>query len=264
QHRRGDIAGVVAQQQRTDEPFTGLQQTIDDRGPTLALLLEAQHAGARGGGQRRLAAGKEEGEQHADEADDDRQPVLKTHGARSLSARNARTCAGSTAGATKLAPMPRARMNVSLPRRTFLSWVIRSRSPSGPGRSPAIDAGSVGSPAAARCRSTRSASACGSSPRRAENANASAIPMAMASPWSRRSEKPAAASSAWPNVCPRLRRARSPVSSSSRTMIAALARQLVAIARSRAGVRANTSCQFVSSQAKNPASLIRPYLTTSA
>ena len=95
--------------------------------------------------------------------------------------------------------------------------------------------------------------------RRAENSNASAMPMAIASPCSSRSEKPHAASSAWPKVWPRLSSARSPVSRSSRATIAALARQLTAIACSRAEPPeelppANTSLQLASSQSKKAAS----------
>ncbi len=60
------------------------------------------------------------------------------------------------------------------------------------------------------------------------------MPAAMASPCSSRSEKPQAASSAWPKVWPRLSSARSPVSRSSRATIAALARQATAMACSRA------------------------------
>src|SRR5213082_3215585 len=60
------------------------------------------------------------------------------------------------------------------------------------------------------------------------------MPTATPSPWNRRSEKPVAASSAWPNVWPRLSSARSPVSRSSRETTPALARQEVAIACSRA------------------------------
>ena len=56
-----------------------------------------------------------------------------------------------------------------------------------------------------------------------------------ASPWNSRSEKPVAASSACPKVWPRLSSARSPFSRSSRATIAALARQEVAMACSRAG-----------------------------
>src|SRR5439155_3913213 len=264
QRRCGNVGGVVAQQQCADEPLPRLQQAIDDRGPLVALLLEPQHARPRRSGERRLARGEEKREQDADQNDEDGEPVLKVHGCSSFSARKARTCAGSMSAATKLAPMPRARMKVSFPRRTFLSWAMRSMSPSAPTGPPGTEAGCVGRPTVARCRATRSASPCGSSPSRAENAKASASPMATASPWSRRSENPAAASKACANVWPRLSRARSPDSRSSRTMIAALARQLVVIACSRAGVLANTSRQFASSQAKNPASLIRPYLTTSA
>ena len=60
------------------------------------------------------------------------------------------------------------------------------------------------------------------------------MPSPIASPCSSRSEKPAAASNAWPKVWPRLSSIRSPVSRSSRATIAALARQLTAMACSRA------------------------------
>ena len=49
-------------------------------------------------------------------------------------------------------------------------------------KSPAISDIWVGSPTAARCRATRSASEAGKSPRRAERAKASAIPTATPSP----------------------------------------------------------------------------------
>ncbi len=68
----------------------------------------------------------------------------------------------------------------------------------------------------------------------AENCAASVMPIETPSPWNRRSEKPVAASSAWPKVWPRLSSARSPVSRSSRETTPALARQEVAIACSRA------------------------------
>src|SRR5439155_3055717 len=105
-------------QQCADEPLAGLQQTIDDRGSSIALLLQPQHARTRGGRQRRLAPGEEEREQHAHQNDEAGEPVLKVHGFSIFSTRKARTCAGSISGATKLSPTPRARMKVSFPRRT--------------------------------------------------------------------------------------------------------------------------------------------------
>ena len=77
------------------------------------------------------------------------------------------------------------------------------------------------------------------------------MPSATASPCNSRSENPAAASNAWPKVWPRLSSARSPVSRSSRETMPALPRQHTAMAFSRAGPPANTSCQFASSQPKN-------------
>ena len=117
--------------------------------------------------------------------------------------------------------MPRARMKVSAPRLTFLSWAIRSISVSSAGR-PAGTSAISGRQADRREMADRtSASAMRQRPRRAENSNASAMPIATASPCSSRSEKPAAASKAWPKVWPRL----------SSVAVAGLA--LVARARSR-------------------------------
>ena len=56
------------------------------------------------------------------------------------------------------------------------------------------------------------------------------MPIATPSPCSSRLENPVAASSAWPNVWPRLSSARSPVSVSSRSTTPALARTLAATA----------------------------------
>ena len=113
--------------------------------------------------------------------------------------------------------MPRARMKVSLPRLTFLSWAIRSIRRSASGRPPATCDRRVGRPTAARWR----VDALGLRRRQAARAarrtrTRSAMPSAIASPCSSRSEKPAAASKAWPKVWPRLSSARSPVSRSSR------------------------------------------------
>src|SRR5262249_44057481 len=150
------------------------------------------------------------GEQDADENRHKGEPIVGSHRSASFSTRKARTSATSTSGAMKLAPIPRARMKVSLPRLTFLSWAMSSIRRSAPGRPPGTDETWMGRPTAARWRSTRSASAGDSSPRLAENAKASAIPSAIASPCNRRSEKPAAASSAWPKGWPRLSSARPP------------------------------------------------------
>ena len=70
------------------------------------------------------------------------------------------------------------------------------------------------------------------------------MPAATASPWSSLSENPASASSAWPNVWPRLSRARLPVvSRSSSATIRALAATECAMAYSRAaGSPASSFC----------------------
>src|SRR5262249_50080502 len=152
-----------------DHPLARLDQAIDQRGAPVSLLLQAMHAGARRRGQRRLAAREEGGEQDADQDCRKYKPIVESHRSASFSTRNARTSAASTSGAMKLAPIPRTRMKVSWPRLTFLSWAISSIRRSTPGTPPETWETRVGRPTAARWRSTRSASAAGMSPRRAEN-----------------------------------------------------------------------------------------------
>ena len=93
------------------------------------------------------------------------------------------------------------------------------------------------------------------------------MPSPIASPCSSRSEKPAAASNAWPKVWPRLSSMRSPVSRSSRATIAALACTLLSTAYSRgaatlprAGPPANTSRQLASSHSKKCSVAEQPVL----
>ena len=167
----------------------------------------------------------------------------------------------------KLSPMPRTRMKVSVPRFTFLSCAIRSISASASEPSRRRNRKScVGRPTAAQMALDALGLGLRASGRAArKTANASTMPIATASPCSRRSEKPAAASSAWPKVWPRLSSARSPVSRSSRATIAALARQLTAMrVLARRGRRRTRRCQLASSQAKKSASPSSPYFTTSA
>src|SRR5438034_349505 len=92
------------------------------------------HAGTRGGGQRGFAAGKKSRKQNADQHYNERKPVACGHCSESFSSRNARTSSASISGATKQSPMPRAKMKVSLPRRTFLSWAMSSISRSAWGK----------------------------------------------------------------------------------------------------------------------------------
>ena len=186
---------------------------------------------------------------------------------RTASARGRRAPApGSTSGATKACPMPRTRMKVSLPRFTFLSCAIRSISASRIGRARRARRGCwVGSPTAARWRDRavglglRQQAEAGRKTRTRRRCRARPLRRAAAC---RRSPPP-----------PRTRgrrcgrdssSARSPVSRSSRATIAALPRHAIAIACSRAGPPANTSCQFASSQAKKPASPSRPNFASSA
>src|SRR5262249_12657045 len=231
---RGDVDCVVAEKERTDHSFASTEQMIDQHRAPIPLLFEPVHAGRRGSGQRGLTSREEGGEEDTNENRHQGEPIVGSHRSAIFSARKARISAASTSDAMKLAPIPRARMKVSLPRLTFLSWAMRSIRRSASGTPPGTEDTWIGRPTAARWRSTRSASAGDSSPRLAENAKASVIPSAIASPCNRRSEKPAAASSAWPKVWPRLSSARSPTSRSSRPTIAAFMRQLTAMACSRA------------------------------
>ena len=122
----------------------------------------------------------------------------------------------------------------------------------------------VGSPAAATSASTRKRSAAGSPHTRSESRDASSIPVPTASPCSH-VPYPVAVSIAWPNVCPKLRSARSPVSRSSAATISALTRQLSWMAcASASSSRSRSARMFRSSQSKKAASRIAPYLTTSA
>ena len=106
--------------------------------------------------------------------------------ARNSSSRKARTASGSTFLAMKLSPMPRARMKVSAPRFTFLSWYMASRMSSASAFQPAMSRMRVGRPTARRCASTRSASSAGQRPSAAEKRKAQAMPMATPSPCTSR------------------------------------------------------------------------------
>ena len=111
---------------------------------------------------------------------------------RILSARKARTSAGSTSFSTKAWPMPRTRMKVSLPRLTFLSCAMSSISRSTPGTPPgtSLNPGRQ----ADRCKMGARARGIGRGDQACvapENSNASAMPSATASPCSSRPEKPA-------------------------------------------------------------------------
>ena len=89
------------------------------------------------------------------------------------------------------------------------------------------------------------------------------VPMATASPC-RKVPYPVHVSTACPNVCPRFRVARTPLSFSSSSTISALLmhERFIAYA-SASGSRASTRSQCSSCHAKKAASRMRPYLTTS-
>ena len=176
------------------------QQAVDDRGAAVAVLLEPQHARARRRRQRRLAAGEERTtSSRQTRTMQDGQPVLKVHRLGELLGQEGADLGGIDVGARrKPAPMPRARMKVSLPRLHLLVLGDQLHQRVGVRqRRRAPSRMWVGRPTAARWRDRRARPPpCGSSPSRAENSNASAMPIATASPCSSRSEKPAAASNA--------------------------------------------------------------------
>ncbi len=119
--RRGDVDGVVAEKERADHSFARTEQTIDQYRALIPLLFEPMHAGTRGSGQCGLTSREEGGEQDTNENRHQGEPIVGSHRSASFSARKARTSAASMSEAMKLAPISRARMNVSLPRLTFLS-----------------------------------------------------------------------------------------------------------------------------------------------
>lgn len=98
----------------------------------------------------------------------------------------ARTASGGTASATNAAPTPRASTKRSRPSTTFLSCAISPASASAPGSGPGMSASLVRAPMARKCAATRDGASCATSPRRADNSNASTQPIATASPCSRR------------------------------------------------------------------------------
>ena len=150
QRRGGDVGRVVGEQDRAEETLALRQQAADDGGVDIAVLLQPQHRGARGRGQRRLAAGIKRRDQEADHHRGDGQPIVNVHLSASFSLKNARTCAASTPCSTKAEPIPRTRMNVSIPRFTFLSCAIKSISASASGKPPGMSCGRVGRPTSAR------------------------------------------------------------------------------------------------------------------
>ncbi len=107
---------------------------------------------------------------------------------RNSASRKAFTSVRSIPGAMKLFPMPRARMKVSAPSRTFLSWAMASTIASASPQPPGTACRRVGRPASARWLATRPASWPGQRPRRAENRKARHKPIPTASPWTRRAE----------------------------------------------------------------------------
>src|SRR5207302_9799283 len=125
QRRRKDVGDVVAEQQRADHAVAHREQPVDASRLAAAMLLQPQHAGTRGAGQRCLARGEECRDQQTRNYDGERQPV---HGSiqSSLRARNSRTTPGSTSLVMNALPSAFSKMNVNRPRLTFLSCAISS------------------------------------------------------------------------------------------------------------------------------------------
>src|SRR5262249_8193035 len=141
-----DIDGVVAEKQRADQSFSRVEQAIDQRGAPIPFFWEPVAGGARARDQGGRAPGKEGGKQEAAENRHKGEPIVGSHRSASFSTRKARTSAASTSGAMKLAPIPRARMKVSLPRLTFLSWAMRSIRRSASGTPPGTEDTWIGRP----------------------------------------------------------------------------------------------------------------------
>ena len=81
EHARGegrdaDIDDVVADQHRADEALAHFEQAVHQLGALVAALLQHQHAGARGAGERRLARREEGREQEAEDDDQGRKPEI--------------------------------------------------------------------------------------------------------------------------------------------------------------------------------------------
>src|SRR6516165_8682038 len=196
QSRSGDIGEIIGEQDCAKEPLAGPHQPVDDAGVTVALLFQTHHRRARGCGKRGFARGKECRYQKAQNDRQYGQPIENAHRLASFSFKNVLTSRSSTPVSITAEPMARTRINVSIPRFTFLSWAISSMIRSRPGSGPGISGGLVGRPTSAKWRFTLTASDAGTRPRRAENSKASTMPTEMASPCSSRSENPQAASRA--------------------------------------------------------------------
>src|SRR6516225_6868688 len=150
QSRSGNIGEIVGEQDRAKEPLAGRHQPVDDAGITVALLFQTQHRRARGRGERGLARGKERGYQKAQNDRQYGQPIKNAHRLASFSFKNARTSRSSTPASITAEPMARTRINVSIPRFTFLSWAISSMIRSRPGSRPGISDGLAGRPTSAK------------------------------------------------------------------------------------------------------------------
>ena len=160
ERRGGDVDDIVAEQQRADQPLAHGHQAVDDGRPRGLPCFSSRSMRARDDAISAvsLPAKKNESRRQRRTATSASQSSSNIVQA-SFSARKARTSSASTSGAMKLSPTPRARMKVSLPRFTFLSWAISVHQLIDAGfRSPGFRAAWVGRPTAARCAATRSAS----------------------------------------------------------------------------------------------------------
>src|SRR5262249_27739795 len=152
------------------------------RGMGLAVLSQGRHGGGGGRGRGGLAGRKKGRHQKTDDDRQYGQPIDNAHRLTNFSLKNARISRSSTPASIKAEPIARTRINVSIPRFTFLSCAISSMMHSTAGSGSGIAEGSVGKPTSAKWRFPGSAPGAGTRPRRAENSNASTMPMAIASP----------------------------------------------------------------------------------
>ena len=119
---------LLANKIAPEQPLARRQQPVDDGGVAIALLLQPHHGGARGSGQRRLARPNRT-PRSRDRSRPPRRSANRDNRHRSASfslEECVHVALDRRRPSTKAAPMPRARMNVSMPRFTFLSCAINS------------------------------------------------------------------------------------------------------------------------------------------
>src|SRR5690606_26122519 len=152
---------IVAEQDRAYHPLGELDEPLDEYGAPIAAALDLVHARARRGGEGGFRSGKKGGENKQPQDAADCGGHGQCHRPASSLSRNVCRSSAATSRATKAAPMPRARMKVSLPPTVFLSRAISASTSSLPGMSLPISATRVGRPQEARWAATRALSPAG-------------------------------------------------------------------------------------------------------